>query len=460
MMQNTEWWLNLGRLTAAVFLVGLVGAAAPGWTQTTTTGSNAVFTTTAPACCNYSNAVIDASKQSGNDICVQVYNALAAGATSASSVVVDARGVVTSFTCGSNETPWRNGSNTYQNVPATILLPAGTIALSNGNPWILPNGSKLIGQGVGQTKIVAATSSFGSQAMIQMGTATGTLACPAAGCTGVSIEDLSVDATNGSNGISNLNSGEGSYVRRVNLSNVHSTGLLVSTASAKGSGPYSDITFNLTGTSSGSTICIKILNVGGTKGFRGISCQGPDSYSNNGIELDSSNETIEDVVINGFSYGIHIGVAGAAQSDVVFNVSDITSGSLYNATVAIEKTYTVTDVVLMGIHNENTSGAQGHLNTIVDQWSSDSGSPLNITDAMVGLYVIGQPLYGVGAAGPFSRFTTSVASVPTWVVGSTVPGSGTCTAGSLYSNTGASGTNSYGLYACAIGSSPTWKSVK
>jgi len=94
-----------------------------------------------------SGAFIDASVFTG-DFCGQVHAALSeAVSNSLPAAVIDARGV-TSTSCGSN--PWSSIS-----IPSTVLLPAGTITVSR--LWVLPSGTKIIGEGVGMTTLTAAS---------------------------------------------------------------------------------------------------------------------------------------------------------------------------------------------------------------------------------------------------------------------------------------------------------------
>jgi len=243
-----------------------------------------------------------------------------------SGAIIDARGLPgttsTSMTCGAS--PWGSGAS-YVNVPSTILLPAQQIVISA--PWILPDGTKLIGEGAGGFEgstptLVSATTiqacntsinnnncpvNFSGSSMIQMGDSN----CPGGTnggiCHSISTEDLSLDGENiAGTGILNMNSQELSYVNRVNLYRV-GVGLNISTASstltAQNSGPYSNIVYN-TGGSTGT--CAEIEGLTSTRGIHGLTCQG-SSDSPVAVLLASSNTTLEDVRIVGFFDGVRLG---------------------------------------------------------------------------------------------------------------------------------------------------------
>jgi hypothetical protein len=105
-----------------------------------------------------------------------------------SGAIIDARGLAnstppTSMTCAANTTPWSTDNNVHVlNVPSTILLPAtGATPIIIKTPWILPNNTRLVGEGDGVpvasnnppvypgTWIQAASLSTSLPAMIQFG---------------------------------------------------------------------------------------------------------------------------------------------------------------------------------------------------------------------------------------------------------------------------------------------------
>src|SRR5258708_9224649 len=179
----------------------------------------------------------------------------------------------TPFTCANS--PWWA---TNARPPAVVLLPAGTIPISS--TWYLPKGTKLVGEGIGSpvalmsgtgTTIQASSTFPASSYMIQFGTASG--------CTGVSIENLTLDgggtgASQIVSGITHSECGDLSHVDHVWLYRILGTGLNVAASGAEHSGPYSNITFNTADVSANapqSTLCASIA-ANGTHRFRQITC--------------------------------------------------------------------------------------------------------------------------------------------------------------------------------------------
>jgi hypothetical protein len=99
----------------------------------------------------------------------------ATGYPTAGTVVIDARGINTTNSKHSSGnllcagTPWFNGTNASTSNPATILLPAATILISS--TWILPDGSKVIGEGSGggSSGTTLEVSGFTGSEMIELG---------------------------------------------------------------------------------------------------------------------------------------------------------------------------------------------------------------------------------------------------------------------------------------------------
>jgi hypothetical protein len=466
---------ELSRLAAfLIFLMSLTGlntlkaqvplvSPTPGLKAICTTGS--VCSAQTP-----SLAIIDASTLKiatgySSTICGRISAALnllstmkSRGTIPTASGVVDARGV-TSLSCNSGETPWSGATSA---VPASILLPAAAIYMSAA--WVIPNQTRLIGTGTGlgsgtinysgcssttlciETVLVAPTVSA-AYTMLTMGSST------CSPCTGITIENLTLLGGNQTtiSGILNNSSGQGSYINHVGMNGIEGTGLLVSGSGALNSGPYSNITFDVTSGSSTGTVCAQILNVGGTKGIHGISCLSSDTSATAGIEIDSSSNSVEDVVIQGFKYGIALGMNGTASSNSIVNVTDTTPPSQDDATIYIPNAaYPVTDLVVLGVTNLCTPshGVPCHTFTIDDEETLTKLSAP--ADPYLGMYALGSSNHG------YSRFTTS-SSVPTWAVGTAAPQAGTtgCAAGSLFSNTGSGSP----LWVCAAGTTPTWTAV-
>jgi hypothetical protein len=442
--------LSSADMFTMAFILG-VSFLAPTGAKAQSAGNNAVYyyTTANPGvCCTNSAAFIDASVFTASfpNVC-GILHGILTGVSSAGAVI-DARGLNssnTSMTCTAS--PWGSGSS-YLNVPSTILLPAttATVPIQIPTPWILPNNTRLIGQGDGIptsttapiTKIQASSSFSGN--MIQFGSS----ACPSIGgvpvCSGISVENLTLDGQGGSiNGIVNQSSQDFSYVDHVSLYQIRSTGLLVST-SANNSGPYSNITFDTGGYAGTSeTVCAQINGLSGTHGLHGLSCTSETNDAPAAVLLDSSNNSISDVGIVGFYDGVLVGANASAQSNVLRNIiGDTThpSGLTPVNTVHISNNHTVTDLSIMGFSNSGVSGTY----TLED----DVTGP-HLSDAIVGVYALGEK---DSVTGGYSRYTTSP-NLPTWAVGTNSPPSGSCIRGSLYSCIG-------GNSSCKIGSGTTY----
>jgi hypothetical protein len=421
-------------------------------------GGNAIWTSssaTAP-----SSAIIDATafchtagscSSSTDDFCLVIFNTLNSSGFPATGGVVDARGLNSSNTkstsCSSGS-PFQTTSAAIK-IPSTVLLPAGIIPL--GKLWVLPNGTKIIGQGAGSpfsstgedaVTIIQATSSF-SGTMIQMGPNTGDplftpcSSAPAGYCTEVGVENLElVGGSNGANvsGIINGQSQDMSYVRRVSMYEIGGIGLKVWNVAAN-SGPYWDVSYNNGGLGSSSTECVE-LDVT-TLGIRGLNCEGSVSALA-AVVVNASNNTLKDVHIQGsFTDGIQVkpGIA----SEVLFNVSGGSSSGITNLVHIESGTTNPENISVMGVANGGGSTV-----TILDNVTSTS-----LNDGYIGMYVLG--VSGVGGSA-YSRFTTSTNSnAVTWGTGSALPSS--CSKGSLFSCTGGSacGTSGSDLYVC-IGS--------
>jgi hypothetical protein len=385
---------------------------------TGTAGQNTVYgncTTGTPGTLG-SSAFIDAATfSSSGDICARIH-AILTTSYPANGEVIDARGVLpasgTSQNCSTN--PWATVT-----APSTVLLPAGTIQIST--QWSLPTGTRIIGQGAGSpgagiTTIQAAPGFTTNLALIRM-----------IGSARTSVEDLALDGNGvtGVGGITNSTSQELTYVKRVAMTNILGIGLSVTSGAAQ-SGPYSDINFSTTSTAA-TTACVSLQT--STRGVHGLTCNGASIAGSTGVKIDGPNNTIEDAQISGFSDAIAIGRSLTAPSNVLFNIR---GGS------------GVTNLVHIGSSSTNVTIMSGSTNGATNAIQDD------VTDAL--LTASSNPtiaIYALGAAvSPgFSRFTTSP-SVPSWVVGTSVPPTSgvTCPQGSLYSNT--AGTASHTWYVC------------
>jgi hypothetical protein len=428
----------------------------PGSLNAQTQGNNAVFsgTPTSPTVVG-SSAYIDANAvirtDSKTDICAKI-NAALGLITTSSSNVIDARGV-TNLVCPVSDTPWQYPTTgTAITTPATILLPAGTILINTG--WTLPSGTRIIGEGAGynasvttgttgvttiqvcKSGVTGCSGSF-SGTMISMGSVTLTNFCPSNICNGISIENLWLDGQNlsGVNGILNSYSQEQSYVKHVTLYQILGNGLGVSlptsgSGSPQNSGPYSDIKFWIPSSSAptSSTVCARIYKVS-TRGIHGLNCL--NSSATNGVSavsLDGPGNSLEDIVVQGFQYGVRIGASSAAQNNVLINVS---GGPNVTSVVLISNAQPVSDLSLLGIGNGTIGSVTGATDTITDNRTSPVTT---LSDATVAMYALGETVTIGGGNIAYSRFTTSP-NVPTWAHGSGSPtNSAACNIGSLYSN--------------------------
>ena len=435
-------------------------------------GNNAVYKN-ATTCCQKSVAFIDASvfENSSTDICTVLNGILSGTSTTypAGGAVIDGRGINssnTTMTCAAS--PWGSGSG-YLNVPSTILLPAtGANPIIIPGTWILPNNTHLLGEGDNdpyvstpnttiQACLPSANScSFTGTDMIDLGTSficdplnNGTV------CNNVSVEHLALDAQGQFlNGIVNTNAQNGSSVDHVSLYRILGTGLSVS-GNANNSGPYSNIVYDLGGNSGTSaTVCASVNGLSGTYGIHGLSCISENNVAPAAVLLDSSNNSIEDVIIAGFYDGIRVGANANALSNVLVNIIGDTGtpqGLTPINVVHITSVHTVSDLSIMGANN-----AGGNSGTVTIQ---DDLTGATLTNTSVGIYALGEaPSSGIG----YSRFTTSPGQ-PTWAVGTSHP-SGSCARGSLYSCVGGSTSckngsgTPYALWDCLL--STGWTGVR
>jgi hypothetical protein len=433
-MKRTNLTMSRGLVTGSPLLILCLLSA------TTTAagqypGDKAVYS--GPLSTTFSHNYIDAStlvSQGSPDVCGAIAAALINLKNESSyplwyyKSVIDARGIFNPSTGGSltcSTSPWPGSPGLYNGLDVTVLLPAGIIGGNSttspglSTTWELPSNTRLVGEGVNVTTLkFTLTSPPGN--MIDLGyfapPPNGTLPCQ--NCGGIVLEHLGlVNAGSGTvSGIFNNGAQELNYVNDVALTGITGTGLTILGESylvggdqqgyADNSGPYSNIYF------SGSGTCVNINGTYGTRGIRGLTCNGTSSAP--AILLDGSNNTIEDVSITGYTgEGIVIGSRGTyAQGNLLFNITG--SGTLTNLVhIKNPSGGPPTDTTLMGISGGTT--------TIQDDVTSSK-----ITDSPVGLYILGEPMAQTGTPSGYSRFTTSSSS-PAWFVGP----SGSISSGSL-----------------------------
>src|ERR1700676_314342 len=261
-----------------------------------------------------------------------------------------------------------------RSVPSVVLLPSGTITIDA--PWVMPASARLIGEGPGNTTLLA---NFTSRDMLDMGpskpactnyckgTPSGTFTCAA-----VEIEHLRLNGNSqsGVNGTVNYYGQELSYVEDVAFLNIDGVALTLwgnigngTSYSANDSDPYSNLTMTSVGT------CLEINGIGVTRGIHGLNCSatGPTA-----IYLDGLNNSLEDITLvapNGSTNGILIGGIlssnnPVASNNILFNIS----GSGFQNLITISNTqptgagncpgqtkgnpspYNVCDITIMGCH--------------------------------------------------------------------------------------------------------------
>jgi hypothetical protein len=455
-------------------IVLLLGSAAPLFGQK---GQNAVIKSGGQV---NSIAFIDASKYESTqrDICITIQQIFTDILNNNPKVTVDARGSWSpgNLTCAATENPWSPSTPTSN----VVLLPAATITISS--TWTLPQNTRLIGAGSNAT-IIQAGSGLNGQDMIDMGNI---VLCPVNNitgfydCQGVVIEHLGLSG--GVNGIVNQFSEELSYVDDITLTGMTGIGLELGTytsgnnkAAGGNSGPYSNISF----VSPGGT-CVSINGVT-TRGIHGLTCITTSSTSGPLVYLDGYNNSLEDLTLAYVSNndsppgpsldGILVGSqnSGGAQSNILMNVSGSNLANVVHISNATSGTsicppggtgsnsvYNVCDLTIVGV-----SGGSVGRPTIRDDLSST-----NVIDPTVGIYVLGEQVVQGASYTPigYSRITSSP-SVPTWLVGSVAPpsGTGTCATGALYSCTGTTSecTNSLSVMATIWGCAGTaWVKIK
>jgi hypothetical protein len=508
----------------AVLLVWLltsakVEAQAPPPTNQEPQGYKAVWSCPEPCTITGSTAVIDASAfctgscpAQNTDFCAVLNSALSAlpkpDGTHLQGVV-DARGVVPGTTlpmaCASD--PFQSLINTGNVGNITVLLPALTINLQA--PWILPSNVRIVGEG-SLTVLAVDPTTFttdGTKSMLEMGAS--------AGSTGVVVEHLRVNAANpviggtlGLHGIYNANAQDASYVDDVVLvagaalnQTTTTTGLWVGPEAAN-SGPYSNILFQAAahcadsctnhGTCACSaTACVKIMAP--TRGLHGITCTANSVTPGNqptipaaAIYLDASNNTIEDVHVEGFYDAVVVGdnadgenvtvagntlvniLSGDGTGPVQNAVHICNPGATYGApnysACTSNSGITIEDLSILGAQNIGIAGSFT-ANTIQDDLTGAKINPSQFP-TFVAKYVLGEAFLDGNTAIGYTRFTTALdgvngtkPTVPTWTVGGNATNSPCPAPGALYSNTNGSGTapNLNTVYVCT--SALVWKAI-
>jgi len=350
--------------------------ASPQAAEAQSTGNNAVYNGgSVVGSSAFIDALAFANGPTGNDICAVLYNIISPSTYPSSGAVIDARGFTANnapsdsngnLTCAYS--PWTSGSNSTLH-PATILLPLTQIAISNS--WIMPNGSRIVGKAPGappEAALQASSSGFSGGAMIQMGTS-----CPSNGCTGISVEHLTLDANGvarsngvGIDGIDNFSAGEQSYVNDIYIKNVANAGVGINIG-APNSGPYSNIRVTVsTCTASQCPNAAAVVIAAQTKGLHGITAAGPcknapmclitKGYA--AIYVNASNNSVEDVHVEGFWDAVEVGNAASTT------VANITLSNINGASSPFGGLINV--VHICGPHSNTTYGGCTTAGTVKD----------------------------------------------------------------------------------------------
>jgi len=460
-------------------------ASSPTWVNAQDS-ENAVYSaSTLTSSLDYYDASV-VSGAAGTDICSMINRVYTFIIPSLQGAVIDARGISVGASNPCTTSPWA-GLTASTATPATILLPAGTIVIEA--QWVLPNATRIIGENRG-TQIAEDFSSLPSDPfMILMGSST---LCPS-GCQGIVIQDVALLSWSSASvakmgGIDNENAGEFSYVDHVAVNGASGVGLdgtaLKIGTGAANSGPYTNIVYspgaNCSGLTCSYSVCAQILAP--TRGIHGMTCTADSNTTTTtppaaAIELDSDNNSIEDIHFEGFYDGVVVGDSAAAGGNVIVNVNGGYGGdsgpirnivhicngsappSACGSTTGLAKDLTVLGVGVGG----NTSPLY-HAYAIRDDVTGtiiDDSTASGISgEGTVGLYALGE-----GAQNGHSRFTTSPVTSgasstnpspnpsPVWATGSTTP-SGSCPTGAIFTNTG--GSLSTMLYVCV---SSAWVAI-
>jgi hypothetical protein len=262
-------------------------------------------------------------------------------------------------------------------------------------------------------------------------------------------------------------------VADVNINNALLAGVIIGAPTANqpgatGSGPYSNLNISCPGPVSACSnqICIQIQAQ--TRGVHGITCvatSNPNTLPLGAIYLDASNNTIEDVHVEGFNDAIVVGdlnvpvsgntilnVTGAYGKGPVREVVHICKPGMQTGACSTSNGQ-VTDLTLKGIRSVG-SGTPPSLSAVTIQ-DDVTGTAINSSTGIgyVGLYVLGEALLNGGNSPVgYSRFTTSpvnnsAGGVPTWGSGASPANSSACNTGVVYSNT--NGSSNSTIFVCS-----------
>lgn len=482
----------LSSTVAAIFLVGLsipvpVGAQTiePG-----STGNSAVYQGSNQIA--GSSATIDASVFPGNDVCAKINAVLTSTSPSfpARGAVIDARGILVPasvLNCFSGS-PWRGSPPGSAWPPATILLPPGGVTIHT--PWVLPNGTRIIGERRNTTVMVPASDFPAGATMIEMGSSDKAV-CPALGgvpvCKGIGVQWVSLDGETRNppkgapvNGIDNEFSQDLSYVDHVDFRFLEGFGIKVGPGAAN-SGPYSNLIFAAGGTlaQGATTETAAVVLQTSTRGLHGMTCTA-DGIPFACTHLQAGNNSVENIHIEGFVDGIVIGDSAATGNRVNGNVLISIDGGHGGNTGQVVNVIHICNPANPTFGTACSAGDWSVGDVTVLGATADFGlnaSPIALQDDLTGatlrtglrsatdvsLYVLGEPLT-IGSDTGFSRFSPSFFNeqgepVAAWGVGNlgSTELPTPCATGTVFSNTSPRLGSNHTLYVCTGGTN--WEPV-
>jgi hypothetical protein len=428
-----------------------------------------------------SSAMIDASVFPGNDVCAKINAVLTSPSFPSRGAVIDARGILVPavvLNCMTGS-PWQGTPPANGWPPATILLPPGAITIHN--TWVLPNGTRIIGERRNTTTMLPAPDLPDGSTMVQMG-ANDPAVCPKLGglpvCKGIGVQWITFDGEfrnppTGAplNGVDNEVSQDLSFVDHSAFRFLEGFGVKVGPGAAN-SGPYSNLVFAAGGTTQGETPeTAAVIFQASTRGLHGMTCTANgDAYGC--THLQAGNNTVENIHIEGFVDGVVVGdsapsggrVAGVVMMSIdaghggntgpVVNVIHICDPSNpAPGTACSAGNWSISDVTVLGATAE--FGTVASPVAIQDDLSDATLLTSNTSATDVGLYVLGEPVT-IGTNTAYSRFTTTFVTnqgqpVPAWGVGdlgSTEQLPTPCATGTVFSNTASRLDSNHTLYVC------------
>lgn len=437
-----------------------------------------------------SSAVIDATVFPGNDVCAKIHAILTSPDYPPNGAVIDARGTIVPLNrlnCMSGS-PWGGTPPANGWPPATILLPPGGVTIHT--PWVLPNGTRLLGERRNTTEILPASDFPDGATMIQMGSSDPAF-CPSENgtpvCRDIAIQFVSLDGEsrnppNGApvNGIDNEYARDLSYVDHVDFRLIEGVGITIGPG-AVDSGPYSNLIYAAGGPQSKGettqTSCIEINAP--TRGIHGMTCTA-NGVPYAGVHLNAGNNTIEDVHFEGVVDGIVVGDNVSAGTSMAGNVlisidagHGGNTGAVINAihicnpnsptpgTACSAGNWLITDFTVLGATAEHAARYTSPI-ALQDDLTETTLHTSQSAATGVSLYALGEPVT-IGGKQTYTRFSSTASTpnsqqVPIWGAGAlgTTGLPTPCPTGAIFSNTSNTLGSNHTLYVC-VGSA--WSPV-